>query len=160
MKTNKTINLVRGIMMLTRSSINREEKTLINKIEDACYELIDMAHKSEIRVVDRLTYIDDLFVLATQVNLFSQENCEVVRAAIKNILNYYETKPKDNTDHSVNLGVRDLLAYESLFSETNENKSSANLRELSEQNDIKKISLRDSTQVTAYLESYPERKRS
>ncbi len=129
-KNNKTINLSRAIIMLTKNGTEREEKVLVSKIENACYELIDTTHNNENKVESVLGYLYDLFTIAKQTNLFKDENTLFIINAIKNILADYETKIKDNTDVSLTEKIKDILSQNTmnnvLSSGTRETKNTEN----------------------------------
>jgi hypothetical protein len=108
-QSNKTTNLSRAIMMLAKNADANTEKTLLAKIETACYELIDTAHNNREKVADQLSYIYDLMLLARQVNLFLEENTVFIISVISEISKSYETKLEVKNEEMINEKIRDIL---------------------------------------------------
>lgn len=112
-KNNKTINLSRAIMILVKNAEynvdHNKEKTLLTKIETACYNLIDTNHNNNSKIKNDLDYILDLMIMARQVNLFLEENTVFIISVISEISKSLETKLEVSNEEIVNEKIRDIL---------------------------------------------------
>lgn len=138
MKTNKTTNLARAIMMLVKNADINSEKTLLEKIETACYDLVDTTHNNETDVSKKLSYLHDLMILSRQVNLFLEENTIFIIGAISEISKIYETKKSSKNEEVVNEKIRDILEGGEMSQIEDTNIDVGNLYQNNRHQDIKK----------------------
>jgi hypothetical protein len=108
-QNNKTINLSRAILLLAKNANQEIEKTLLTKVETACYDLIDITHNNETKIYSQLKYISDLMLVARQVNIFLEENVIFIMSIISEISKSYETKLETKNEEIINEKIRDML---------------------------------------------------
>ncbi len=108
-KNNKTTNLSRAILMLVKNANPESEKTLLTKLETACYDLIDITHNDETKIYTQLKYMIDLLVVARQVNVFLEENIIFIMNVISEISKTYETKSETKNEEIINEKIRNIL---------------------------------------------------
>lgn len=137
-KNNKTTNLSRAILMLVKNANPEAEKTLMIKLETACYNLIDITHNNETKIYAQLKYIMDLLSVARQVNVFLEENVIFIMNVISEISKTYETKSETKNEEIINEKIRDILEDGEISETENFNSGVNKLYIDKRQEDIKK----------------------